>query len=1647
MNFTKPSLWVRFMLPLSILLIFVTSLMGQTDPCATDVTPPVFANCPANITLATTTTTAVANWTQPTATDNCSTPSVSSNYNAGFAFPAGTTTVTYTASDAKNNRAVCRFNVYVVPINNSCRQSDSLQLVSLYNATNGANWTYKWNLNTPIHTWYGVYFNADGCVNAIALTLNNLSGTIPNLNLPNLESLSLGGNQLIGNIPNFNLPKLIRLNFQENQLNGSIPNFNLPNLEELGLNKNQLSGTIPNFNFPKIRVLSLALNQLSGNLPDLNFPNINALYLSYNLFSGCIPASFKSFCGKIVDISNNPNLATQDFNAFCGSNAGACPPPATANCTSKSNAPWSEWIANVTLANLNNASEKTRSDRYAVGYSDWTDKAATLTKGQSYPLSITPGLSWSGYQTNLFFRSWIDFNNNGIFEDTEKVLEQNNGNQSVTQSITIPTTAVTGTVRMRVSMKKDAFPTVCETFAAGEVEDYMVVVQSASTGSCTPSVPTKLYAKDINATTAKLIWSKVNNALEYEYQMLYDDTSQPNGGALISSGILTDTFVNITLVQGRLRAIVRSRCVASGTWSAWSLATHFNQQFETCTQSARTAFVEDFESSSYASPQGFNLPLCWNKLTYHAPTVYEAWTDVRITSRGTVGNTTKRVIMFRSTPMTDSALIMLVSPEISNLSAGTNRLRFKAANTFGSEAAGNALIQIGTLSNPFDASSFTSMGQYAIGGNAFTEYIVDFATYHGSDRYIVFKYISSGGDFYRSLEIDDVAWETRPSNPNLPDLTLANLTMPTPSVQQGQNMNYNVTIKNKGTASVGNSFNVRTYISSDNVFSSDDIGSSGIGVAPNQIIPAGDSLNQSSFVIIPSTLAAGQYYLILRADDTNLITESNENNNILASTTSFTVTATTPPTTNCASKSNAPWNEWIANVTLANLNNATSKTRDDRFVVGYSDWKDKTATVTKGQSYPLSITPGLSWSGYQTNLFFRAWIDYNKNGTYEDTELVLEKNSVSSTVNQSVTIPTTATTGTTILRISMKKDAYPTTCETFAAGEVEDYSVLIQDGGIDPCATDATPPVFQNCPANINLTTTATTAIATWAAPTATDNCGTPSVSSNFSSGQSFPIGSTSVTYTAKDAKNNAATCSFNIIVTASATCTPVTPSKIFAKDITATTATLVWSKVNNAFQYEYQLLYDDTSQPGGGAFLSSGIVNDTFANITLIQGRLRAIVRSRCTANGTWSSWSNATMFNLFSEPCTQGARTAFVEDFESGSYSSPQGFNLPVCWTKLTYHAPTVNESWVDVRLTSRGTLGNATKRAIMFRSTPLDSSLILMISPEIANLSAGTNRLRFKAANTWGSQLSGSGRIQIGTMSNIYDGSTFVPFGNPTVITDNNFREYIVDFTTYNGNNRFIAFKYLDAGGDQFRSLEIDDVVWETKPVTTASTDIELTIASNPATYRQWTTNTVRVTAKNIGTTTMTNVKIDLKRPAKMAFGGTRTPSVGTFNDYCAGGIECSEWTIPSLAAGATATLDAPFFVLDAIAPIVVTTNLLASIPTDGNATNNVASVSLSPQMAAAQSVSQKPTQLIPIVIQRIAPNPTDGELRVQLESLDAREVTFEFYNSLGKVVKSEKKAVEKGLNRLEFSVYDFEQGLYFVTPSTSQGHKVPTKFVKL
>ena len=84
---------------------------------------------------------------------------------------------------------------------------------------------------------------------------------------------------------------------------------------------------------------------------------------------------------------------------------------------------------------------------------------------------------------------------------------------------------------------------------------------------------------------------------------------------------------------------------------------------------------------------------------------------------------------------------------------------------------------------------------------------------------------------------------------------------------------------------------------------------------------------------------------------------------------------------------------------------------------------------------------------------------------------------------------------------------------------------------------DSHAPVLSSCPANITLT--GGDNVATWTAPTFTDDCGA-SMTSTHTSGSAFPEGCTTVTYTVTDNCGNAVACSFEVCVEATCNSVPV---------------------------------------------------------------------------------------------------------------------------------------------------------------------------------------------------------------------------------------------------------------------------------------------------------------------------------------------------------------------------------------------------------------------------------------------------------------------------------------------------------------------------
>lgn len=252
-------------------------------------------------------------------------------------------------------------------------ETDSTILVSLYNATNGDEWTNNENwLSGPISSWFGIKVESDE-VTEIILKGNNLSGTIPgelgqltslkylqldtnNLSgsipielgqLTNLQYLYLNGNQLTDTIPSelTQISNLLLLYLNGNQLTGKIPKGieNLTNLRWLDLAKNKINGTIPSefgqlssvqfidlsenqltdtipFELAQLtglRWLVLTSNQLTGTIPSVfgQMTNLEMLYLDGNQLTGNIPAELNQL-SSLIWLNLAENQLTGSFDAL-----------------------------------------------------------------------------------------------------------------------------------------------------------------------------------------------------------------------------------------------------------------------------------------------------------------------------------------------------------------------------------------------------------------------------------------------------------------------------------------------------------------------------------------------------------------------------------------------------------------------------------------------------------------------------------------------------------------------------------------------------------------------------------------------------------------------------------------------------------------------------------------------------------------------------------------------------------------------------------------------------------------------------------------------------------------------------------------------------------------------------------------------------------------------------------------------------------------------------------------------------------------------------------------------------------------------------------------------------------------------------------
>jgi len=363
-----------------------------------------------------------------------------------------------------------------------------------------------------------------------------------------------------------------------------------------------------------------------------------------------------------------------------------------AYCAANGNSTQYEWINNVTIGGINNTTTAS-----AGGYGNHTALTATLAKGSAYTISLKPAFSGSAYTE--YFKVYIDYNNDKDFADAgENVYTSSGSTSTVSGSITIPSTATSGTTRMRVMMSDASIASSCGSMNYGEAEDYSVnITTGTTTGSC--GTPAGLTSSSITSSSATLGWMAVIGATSYNVR--YKPTSS-------IAWITTTSASNAKSVTGLTASTqyefqVQAVCSVVGAYSA---SAYFTTGASSVTSSyvtvgAGTATTGATPYSSYYMDERTQLIITQSELAA------AGWTSA---------NSWMRSLAFYATS-TSGQVLNGFTIRIANTSATSFASTSFLSGTFTTVYSGN----VNVTANTWNTYNFTTAFNYSGSGNLLVE--------------------------------------------------------------------------------------------------------------------------------------------------------------------------------------------------------------------------------------------------------------------------------------------------------------------------------------------------------------------------------------------------------------------------------------------------------------------------------------------------------------------------------------------------------------------------------------------------------------------------------------------------------------------------------------------------------------------------------------------------------------------------------------------------------------------------------------------------------------------------------------------------------------------------------------------------------------
>ncbi len=795
-----------------------------------------------------------------------------------------------------------------------------------------------------------------------------------------------------------------------------------------------------------------------------------------------------------------------NINELTGDLTTTGTPPCSA-CYSWGNTNYQTSTTRVIFNTIDNSSGKS-TDSNGNAYSDYTNISTDVNIGDSYDLTVHVNTDGNYTVATKIWIDWnqdCDFDDAGEEYDLGTAKNVSDGATSNSPlSITVPSSALTGNTIMRVSSKYSSAPGSCDTDFDGEVEDYTVNVVSGCTGPSTQA--TNFGSANITASQMDISWTRGNGdyVLVVARQGSAVNTDPSNGttytaNANFASGDEIGT-ANYVVYNGTGTSITVTGLNSSTTYyfaiyeynsadNCYNLTELTGNETTDCT--APSTQATNFAGANITDSQ---MDISWTRgngdrvlvvakqgsavdtdpskgNSYNANAnfgsgdeigtgnyvVYDG-TGTSVTVTGLNASTTYYFAIYEY----DSSGYCyntneLTGNETTDCSApSTQATNFGSANITASQMdiswtrgnGDNVLVVAHQGSavdtDPSKGTSYTANANFGSGDEIGT---ANYVVYNGTGSSVTVTGLNSSTTYYFAI----YEYNSADNCYNLTELTGNETTICNEPTNQATDFASSNIGDNQADVSWtrGNGDNVLVVAHEAGAVDTDPTG--GTAYTANANFGSGDEIGTGNFVVYNGTgssvtvtgLTAGtQYYFA--------VYEYNSADNCynLNELTGNLTTTGNSGCTVCYSYGNTDYDTSTTRIIFNTIDNSSGKPTDANGNA-YSDYTSISTNVFKGTDYDLTVqvnTDG-NWTVYT-----KVWIDWNQDCDFDDAgeeyDLGTAKNvSDGATSNSplSITVPSSALTGNTIMRVSTNYYSAAGSCDIDFDGEVEDYTVIISD--------------------------------------------------------------------------------------------------------------------------------------------------------------------------------------------------------------------------------------------------------------------------------------------------------------------------------------------------------------------------------------------------------------------------------------------------------------------------------------------------------------------------------------------------------------------------------------------------------------------------